>query len=65
MWINLDIKTLETYKWKARLNVHGVQKEYVVNYTETYGPVVTWISVRLILIMSVLQGWNKSQIDSI
>jgi len=35
------ILTRKVYKWKARLNVHGGQQEYAVNYYDTYAPVVT------------------------
>jgi hypothetical protein len=36
------LKTNKVYKHKARLNIHGGQQEYGVNYWETYAPVVTW-----------------------
>ena len=58
-----DIKTREVYKHKARLNIHGGQQVYGVHYNETYSPVVQWSSVRLALIMSLLQGWATRQID--
>jgi hypothetical protein len=58
-----DIKTRKVYKWKARLNVHGGKQEYAVNYFETYAPVVTWYTVRLLLILSILLGWHTRQID--
>jgi hypothetical protein len=32
------IKTKEVYKWKARLNIHGGQQEYGMNYWETFSP---------------------------
>ena len=57
------IKTKEVYKWKARLNIHGGQQEYGVNYWETFAPVVTWISIRLVLILSILLVWYTRQID--
>jgi hypothetical protein len=59
------IKTKEVYKWKARLNIHGGQQEYGVNYWETFAPVVTWISIRLILILPILLRWHTRQIDFI
>jgi Reverse transcriptase (RNA-dependent DNA polymerase) len=59
------IKTKEIYKWKARLNIHGGQQEYGVNYWETFAPVVIWISIRLILILSILLCWHTRQIDFI
>ena len=58
-----DIKTREVYKHKARLNLHGGQQIQGVHYEETYSPVVQWSSVRLALILSLLQGWAKRQVD--
>ena len=57
------IKTQEVYKWKARLNVHGGQQEHGVHYWDTYAPVVTWQTVRLFLILSILLGWRSRQLD--
>ena len=53
----------EPYKWKARLNIHGGQQEYGVHYYDTYSPVVTWPTIRLLLTMSILNGWASRQID--
>jgi hypothetical protein len=39
------LMTNEVYKHKARLNVHGGQQEFGVNYWETYTPVVTWAAI--------------------
>jgi hypothetical protein len=58
-----DIKTQQVYKYKARLNVHGGQQEYAVNYFETYAPVVTWPSVRTLLTLSSIHQWHTRQID--
>ena len=57
------INTQEVYKWKARLNVHGGQQEHGVHYWDTYAPVVTWHTVRLFLILSLLLGWQSRQLD--
>jgi len=53
----------QVYKWKARLNIHGGQQQYRVNYTETYAPVVTWFAVWLLLILVVINKWHTRQID--
>ena len=57
------ISTRKVYKWKARLNVHGGKQTKGVNFWETYAPVVSWTSIRLFLILSVLKGWHTRQID--
>ena len=57
------INTQEVYKWKARLNVHGAQQEHGVHYWDTYALVVTWQTVRLFLILSLLLGWQSRQLD--
>ena len=57
------INTQEVYKWKARLNVHGGQQEHGVHYWDTYAPVVTWQTVRLFLVLSLLLGWQSRQLD--
>jgi hypothetical protein len=55
--------TNEIYKWKARLNLHGGQQEYGINYWETYAPVVTWAAIRLILVLVLMYQWTTVQID--
>ena len=58
-----QIGTREVYKWKARLNIHGGQQEYGVNFWETYAPVVSWQTLRLFFIHSILKGWHSKQMD--
>ena len=53
----------EVYKWKARLNVHEGQQEHSVHYWDIYAPVVTWQTVCLFLILSLLLGWQSRQLD--
>ena len=57
------IATREVYKWKARLNIDGSKQIKGLNYWETYAPVASWPTIRLILIMSIVQGWYTRQID--
>ena len=59
------LDTQEVYKHKARLNLHGGKQELGVNYWETYSPVVQWNSIRLVLILTLMQGWATKQIDFI
>ena len=53
-----DIGTRQVYKWKARLNVHGGQKEYRVNYLEIYSPVANWFSIRTFITMASINKWS-------
>jgi Reverse transcriptase (RNA-dependent DNA polymerase) len=48
------LATGEPYKWKARLNVHGGKQEHGVNYWETYAPVIAWDTIRLFLVLALL-----------
>jgi hypothetical protein len=57
------IATNEAYKWKARLNLHGGKQEHGVNYWETYAPVIAWSTIRLFLILTLLNGWSSRQVD--
>ena len=57
------INTQEICKWKVRLNVHGGQQEYGIHYWETYDPVVTWQTLRIFMILSLIQGWASCQLD--
>jgi hypothetical protein len=57
------IDTRAVYKWKARLTVHGGKQKQGVNFWETYAPVVNWTSIRLHLILSILNNFRTRQID--
>jgi hypothetical protein len=57
------IATGEPYKWKARLNVHGGKQEHGINYWETYAPVISWTTIRLYLILAILNMKVTRQID--
>jgi Reverse transcriptase (RNA-dependent DNA polymerase) len=58
-----DIATQQVYKWKARLNVHGGKQVKGFNYWETYAPVASWSSIRLIMNLATLQDWKMRQLD--
>ena len=45
--------------------MHGGKQEYDVNYWETYSPVVQWTSIRMFLILSILQNCHTRQLDSV
>ena len=50
-------------KHKARLNAHGGMQRWGVDYWETYAPVVNWISVRLLLVLSLIYNLETKSID--
>jgi hypothetical protein len=50
-------------KYKARICTDGSQQQYGVDYWETYAPVVSWSTVRLLLTLASIHGWHSSQID--
>ena len=56
-------KTGEVYRHKGRLNIGGHKQKEGLDYDQTYSPVVTWPSIRLLLTMSVLHKWHTRQID--
>jgi Reverse transcriptase (RNA-dependent DNA polymerase) len=58
-----DIATNQIYKWKARLNLHGGKQIKDFNYWETYAPVASWSSIRIIMNMAALNGWVTCQLD--
>ncbi len=52
-------------KHKARLCAHGGMKQWGVNYWETYVPVVNWISVHFLLILSEILGLETQAVKFI
>ena len=57
------INTNEVYKWKARLNFDGSKQIKGQHYDESYAPVATWGSVRLLLALTLINNWCTQQID--
>jgi Reverse transcriptase (RNA-dependent DNA polymerase) len=58
-----DIATRKVTKWKARLDLHGGKQQKGIDYWETYAPVASWASMRLIMYMAVLKSWYTRQLD--
>ena len=50
-------------KHKARLCAHGGMQVHGETYWDTYAPVVNWMSVRIMLTLSVLQSLHTRSID--
>jgi Reverse transcriptase (RNA-dependent DNA polymerase) len=58
-----DVMTGAIKKYKARLNIDGSRMRHGVHYDETYAPVASWNSVRMLLTLTVVHGWHTKQID--
>ena len=50
-------------KLKARYCARGFEQQQGIDYFETFAPVVMWLTVRLLLIMSILMNLETKQID--
>ena len=50
-------------KWKARLCAGGHKSVEFVDYWNTYSPVVSWNTVRLLIVMALINGWHMQSID--
>ena len=58
-----DIKTRAIKKYKARLNIDGSRMIRGIDYDETYAPVASWRTIRMILTMATLNNWHTRQLD--
>ena len=52
----------ELLKYKARICVDGSQQAYGRDYWDTYAPVVTWSTVRLVLLLSTILNLKSRQV---
>jgi len=50
-------------KHKARLCADGCQQQQGVDFFESYAPVITWTTIRLVLLLSVLLNLHCRQVD--
>ena len=53
----------EVYRHRARLCCHGGMQKEGIDYNETYAPVISWSTVRLLLLLSQLHGMHTRQVD--
>ena len=53
----------EITKWNARLCAGGHKSIENVDYWEIYYPVVSWSTVRLILVLALINNWTMRSID--
>lgn len=51
------------YRHRSRLCVDGSQQKEGIDYTETYSPVISWTTVRVLLIFSVLLELKTKAVD--
>jgi hypothetical protein len=58
-----NIMTREVYKWKARLNFDGSKQVAGRDYEQTYAPVASWESIRLLLALVLKNNWYTRQLD--
>ena len=58
-----DIITRKVKKYKARLNVDGSKMIQGIDYDETYAPVASWRTIRMILTMAIMHKWHTRQLD--
>ena len=50
-------------KFKARFCVRGDMQIPGIDFDETYAPVVSWITIRVLLILSIFLGLHTAQLD--
>ena len=53
----------ELIEHKDRLYVHGAMQQEGININNTFAPVVNWSTVRLLVMMAEMSGWESRQID--
>ncbi|GFH52929.1 hypothetical protein CTEN210_09405 [Chaetoceros tenuissimus] len=58
-----EILTGAIKKHKARLNFDGSKSKKGIHYDQTYAPVASWTSVRLLLTLVCVHGWKTQQLD--
>ena len=58
-----DIRSRKIKKYKARLNLDGSRMQHGIDYEETYAPVTSWRSIRMLLTLVALYGWYTVQLD--
>ena len=60
-----NIVTNKITKYKTRLNVHGGNQTFGEKYFDPYSSVVTWFSIRLLIICAIVLNWQLRRVDSI
>ncbi|KAG2810460.1 hypothetical protein PC113_g23763 [Phytophthora cactorum] len=52
-----------TEKYKARLVAKGFKQKYGIDYTETFSPVVKYVTLRMVIAIAKYFGWPLDQLD--
>uniref|UniRef100_A0AAV1U9V9 Reverse transcriptase Ty1/copia-type domain-containing protein n=1 Tax=Peronospora matthiolae TaxID=2874970 RepID=A0AAV1U9V9_9STRA len=50
-------------KYKARLVAKGFKQKYGIDYTETFSPVVKYVTLRMVVSITKYFGWTLEQLD--
>ncbi|KAG3092998.1 hypothetical protein PI125_g16978 [Phytophthora idaei] len=50
-------------KYKARLVAKGFKQKYGIDYTETFAPVVKYVTLRMVIALAKYYGWPLDQLD--
>jgi hypothetical protein len=50
-------------RYKVRLVVKGFKQRYVIDYEDTFNPVLKAVIIRIVLYIAVSRGWSLSQLD--
>ena len=58
-----DDMTRKVYKHKACLNVNRGKQDFGIDYFQTHLSTFNWFSIRVIMLMSIINNWNIRQID--
>jgi hypothetical protein len=58
-----NVVTGDIKRYKTRLNIDGSRMVHMRDYDLTYTPVASWVSIRLLLAMALVNTWHTIQLD--